>query len=224
MKPADIRRYDKQLRTLTEDLIYSKAKSMHQKFYCPILLIEEETDLCRGHIVSKSVGGTKYVIQRKDVDEFFGHFVEADFALGVKLRERMHSFKHAMEYILKVKLADKIGLAVEDEQAHREPIRMMGERNGAFSFKYAKSDLEERPVSGVLHFNVGMEFQTVVSCLHSVHLGLFDRLGYAYVSNKSGWFIASMLGDLFRTYAAKTQKSERKRIRNNPNKFPHQSQ
>jgi hypothetical protein len=51
-------------------------------FYCPILQTDEETELCMGHIVNKSIPNScrKCVVQRKDVDGFYGVVVEAEEA------------------------------------------------------------------------------------------------------------------------------------------------
>ena len=57
-------------------------------FYCPILQTDEETELCMGHIVNKSIPNScrKCVVQRKDVDGFYGAVVEADFATLIQAR------------------------------------------------------------------------------------------------------------------------------------------
>jgi hypothetical protein len=43
-------------------------------FYCPILLEDIPGELCMGHVINKSFANSsrKRVVQRKDVDGFFG--------------------------------------------------------------------------------------------------------------------------------------------------------
>ncbi len=44
-----------------------------EHFACPILGKDEKAELCDGHVVSKSLGGSNLtIIQRQDVDRFFG--------------------------------------------------------------------------------------------------------------------------------------------------------
>lgn len=47
-------------------------------FFCPILHVDEEVALCRGHVVPESLGGKAKVLQRADVDQGFGSFFEAE--------------------------------------------------------------------------------------------------------------------------------------------------
>jgi hypothetical protein len=65
-------------------------------FYCPILQTDEETELCMGHIVNKSIPNScrKCVVQRKDVDGFYGVVVEAAFASGRESSTRNRSVHH----------------------------------------------------------------------------------------------------------------------------------
>src|SRR5690349_20508560 len=50
-------------------------------FYCPILHVDEPVPLQRGHVVNEAFAGSPgaWVVQRQDVDSFYGSFFEADF-------------------------------------------------------------------------------------------------------------------------------------------------
>ena len=50
-------------------------------FACPILLRDEDTRLCMAHIVNQKIANScrKTVVQRHDVDSFYGKMVECDF-------------------------------------------------------------------------------------------------------------------------------------------------
>src|SRR5690242_20425778 len=50
-------------------------------FHCPILGVDEATELCLGHVVNKQLPSStgKCVVQRHDVDHFYGSAFEEDF-------------------------------------------------------------------------------------------------------------------------------------------------
>ena len=50
-------------------------------FYCPILFKDEDVPLCEGHIVNLAFPDTarNWVVQRQDVDNFYGSIFESDF-------------------------------------------------------------------------------------------------------------------------------------------------
>ena len=102
MSKFNIQRHDKKLKSLTKEL--GCRSKLHEKFLCPILFLNEKTELCKGHIVPRSAGGTNWVVQRKDVDNFFGSFAGADFAHGLKLRG-LSSSNDMLDYVSKHKMA-----------------------------------------------------------------------------------------------------------------------
>ena len=61
-----------------------------EHFFCPMLLRDEETRLCLGHVVNDKIpnSSSKCVVQRQDVDNFFGSAFESDF---VTLLEAQHA-------------------------------------------------------------------------------------------------------------------------------------
>lgn len=63
---------------------YSKIGNPPFKhFYCPILFKDENVELCKGHIVNSAFqeSSRKWIVQRKDGDNFFGSKFESDFNL-----------------------------------------------------------------------------------------------------------------------------------------------
>ena len=159
---------------------------------CPILFEEEKAELCRGHIVPQSAGGSDWVVQRKDVDNFFGSFAEADFAHGLKLRSS--SEDERVEYISKRRLAHKIGLTKIgiDGSVSRMQTTLHG-------LRCANSNLDDIP--GTLIFNPSMAIPTIISCLHMAHLGNFKLHQYTYAMNGAGQFIGhNILGHLYRRF------------------------
>ena len=174
------------------------------------------TELCKGHILPKGVGGAEWVPQRKDVDNFFGSFVEADFMHGLTLRELAESrdLPAALRYINEQRLRRKVDLSIHAEgtRISAEP-RSRDRRLEVEVVDSVSSSLEDHTADIEIRFNPNMLFQTVVACLHTAHLGIFRRVKYAYVADDSGWFVGSMLGELFRQYGSKSERDKRRRVR-----------
>ena len=47
-------------------------------FFCPILHVDEDVRLCKGHIIPKGLSGKSKVLQRTDADNGFGSFFESE--------------------------------------------------------------------------------------------------------------------------------------------------
>ena len=93
-------------------------------------------------------------------------------------------------------------------------LRLHHEANGA----------EVDRTSMSIRFDLNMKFPTLVSCLHSAHLGQFLEMGYTYVDSESGWFVGSMLRDLYTAYSGTERKSARKQVRKHPSRVPKECQ
>jgi hypothetical protein len=50
-------------------------------FFCPFLFVDEETELCKAHVVNAAFAASsrRWTLQRKDVDNFFGSMIESAF-------------------------------------------------------------------------------------------------------------------------------------------------
>ena len=58
-------------------------------FLCPILQVDEDVPLCKGHVIPEALGDSGItVLQRKDVDNFFGSAIEAAFIAVVNDGDR----------------------------------------------------------------------------------------------------------------------------------------
>ncbi|MCY3813081.1 MAG: hypothetical protein OXH15_14890 [Gammaproteobacteria bacterium] len=188
-----------------------------------MLLVEEMAELCKGHVLPRGVGGRTWVVQRKDVDNFFGTFAEADYQHGVTLRALAANAANPAEllsYLQRHRLSGKVGLSLEDAAGNSTTANAGLDARGTPGLYLESDTLVEDPQEAVLRYNLNMELPTLVSCIHSVHLGLFGKMGYAYVSDKAGWFLASMLGGLYREYATKANKAKRDDLRKSPHVLP----
>src|SRR5687768_4156909 len=73
---------------LRED--YKRATgTSFEHFFCPILWRDERTDLCLGHVVNQAIPNSfrGSVLQRKDVDGFFGQHFESEFTTLIRTRD-----------------------------------------------------------------------------------------------------------------------------------------
>lgn len=189
-----------------------------QHFFCPILHIDEECDrgkpgeLIRGHIIPKPLGGTLWVPQRKDVDNFYGYIAEADF--GAAVRDRQEA------------VADMVRDSTMARQ-HRPYFELDGERIRHYTpsanatipaahtygklvgvgyevdivLKVSPDDLfkpGQDEVNG--HLIVDQDYRPVAtaSALKAAHLTCFRLFGYPYVLSYAGKFVSDILGSFFR--------------------------
>ena len=56
------------------------------------------------------------------------------------------------------------------------------------------------PGSYELGLSFDLRYPTLLSCLHSIHLGQFRTLGYGYANSNAGRHIAALLADVFHTF------------------------
>ena len=206
MNRREILRHDTRLREITARFRSSGVKKRARDFYCPILQIEGPAELCKGHIISKSVGGRTWVVQRKDVDNFFGSFAEAGFGHGVKLRS-MES-QEAVEYVIGHRLAAKADLSIVDGTGAKGSVRPTKAQDGGWEI-VVRPDGHEIDLGGELSLSMELDvrYETLLTCLHSAHLGLFESAGYGYATSSSGRFVASLLRDVYLRFSdSKTRK------------------
>ena len=179
MANIDYREEDSRLARLTKEIRSSGARGFRATFYCPILYVKELTELCKGHVLPQAVGGRTWVVQRKDVDNFFGSFAEAGFSHGVKLRSM--GFDDSLKYILDKGLSSKANLSVTDSDGDARRVRPTQWKGDDLTFVvHAKSDDFDltNPVS--LSFAMDTRYETLLACVHSLHIGIFREGGYRY--------------------------------------------
>ena len=195
----DIVEQDARLALLTSDIRHSGARDFRRKFYCPILHVEERIELCKGHVLPQAIGGKDWVVQRKDVDNFFGSFANAGFSHGVRLQNR--EFDAAVNYVLDKGLAGRANLSIQNEEGIKRRIRPI-ERTGT-QLKFVASETASfdftKPVS--ISFGLDVRYDALLSCVHSLHLGLFKERGYVYAACRTGEFNSSLLREVYRAFS-----------------------
>lgn len=197
MDKREIERHNSRLKELTGKFRSSGESEVPKDFLCPILRVEESTLLCKGHIVPKAVQGRTWVVQRKDVDNFYGSFAEAGFIHGVKLRA-MPTFEDGVKYVFKHGLARRANVSIYDGDGAKASVHPTRKWAGG-------QEVLVRPIDGPidvdrglsLSINLDVGYETLLTCLHTAHLGIFEGAGYAYVSSSSGQFVANLLRDVY---------------------------
>jgi hypothetical protein len=171
-------------------------------FYCPILLRDQFVELCEGHVVNQAFPGSerRTVVQRADVDSFFGTKFEGDFTL---LAERG---RHGpVDLLLDRRLARKLrpqllidGQPVEHyvsgDNVPSHHSMLLVEREGQtpipLVLKLAPSDtLSALDANWEVEISRDVRLAALVSLLKSAHLSMFSLMGYSYALTAGGLFL-----------------------------------
>lgn len=175
-----------------------------QHFACPILRKDEDTELCDGHVVSKSLGGSnRTVIQCADIDGFFGK-IEQNFATEQKRRDST-DVENLKGYRSQVQLE---GSKVIHYDA---PQTIDSKTQTPFVFEEAPDDvfvlnLPNHELANAIE--TGKQLQVITSfanfgsiagvLLHSAHLTMFRLLKYSYAYHSAaGMENGRILGDFY---------------------------
>jgi hypothetical protein len=215
---------ERQLPVLREDCARVDGKPF-KYFLCPILGVDEDVELCMGHIVNEkcpdSYGGR--VVQRGDVDHFYGSLMESDFTslmrawakgprevfldpgLGRKMKPRVIAGEEQW------KLYPDRGHTPPPDHSRvalhfdgQEPIPWVVQKN--------KADMDAAMGKGLaIGLGVDCRLQAFVTLLKAAHLTLFKMLGYSYALAESGRVIGpKTLGRFFKDHGTKKPDDARK--------------
>jgi hypothetical protein len=179
-------------------------------FYCPLLFVDEDTELCKAHVVNRGFPDStrKWTVQRKDVDGFYGSTFEAEFE-KIQFIGKHKPDEVLVDPMLSRKLEPKILLGGKPVD-YFTPAGPVPEH---FTPALVQSPSGTRPLVLKIHpddaiaaFNRGceilverdMRLPTMVSLLKAAHLTLFHRLGYRYAMSAGGFFLGySILGSFY---------------------------
>ena len=175
-----------------------------EHFYCPILHVDEDVPLSDGHIVPKSLGGTAKVLQRRDVDNGFGSFFEAevkdaiDHGFGERdlLQKILSGYPKDAKELRRFKLHVKL-------HSNAEPVDVQARNvDGETQFFVKRDDLGG--AEGHLKAEFGIELDArssmLATALRTSHLCWFRRCGYGYVFSNEGIFVAWALERFYRNF------------------------
>lgn len=178
-------------------------------FFCPILFRDEDVPLCQAHVVNQAIenASPRWTVQRRDVDNFYGSFVEADF-VALQHREEGIAAKALLDPELSRRLRPEI-LLNGGRVAHFAPkgtvpgqfsdvMFDLDGRQQRIALKMSPSELEACG-DGDWQIQVAhdVRVQSVVSVIKAGYLTLFEMFGYRYALSPSGAFVGALLGDFF---------------------------
>lgn len=172
-------------------------------FYCPILLIDEKTELCEAHIVNKAFPNTarSWTIQRKDVDSFFGRHFESDF-LKLEYKNNnlspdqvVFNFDLSKKFRPKVTIRDKsVGYYYTTNDvppSHSKFILSDLNDTPSLVLKIAPEEIEETTFQDDFQIEINHDLRlcSLVSLIKSAYLTLFEMIGYRYSLSVAGILI-----------------------------------
>jgi hypothetical protein len=179
-------------------------------FVCPILLTDEDAKLCMGHVISDSLPNCcrKWVVQRKDIDGFYGSLCEAAFKTMVEVHRAKGAGKAVLEdprlrraLPLTVKLGEQAvdcyEAGVNTSPSHAIVELRDGKRTAfKLALKVSETDI---PAAGNMQLIVDRDFlpETVATLLKMAHLTQFSVFGYQYVYGAAGLMLAEILRTFF---------------------------
>lgn len=179
-------------------------------FFCPILFVDEETELCKAHVVNEAFfdSSRRWTLQRKDVDNFFGSIFESAF-IDLQFNDPGVAVKAMVASDLYRRLRPKVlldGVEVQhfvtNEPVPREFAELQLEHDGAsvrLGLKMSEGRLSSVNQDSDWQFEVSRDLrvQSVVSVLKAAHLTMFELLGYTYALGPGGAWLGQVLGSFY---------------------------
>lgn len=198
------------LSQLRDDFTAIEGKPFNH-FFCPILWKDEAAELCRGHVVNESFGGSvdTVILQRKDVDGFYGRVVEAEFQALIALKEKPFG-EPMFDSKLNRTIRPRITIDGEDcryyiFKGHKAPahtlVRMERRGGSTVDLVVQKSPSDLAAADGKkcqLIIEGDYRIAALASLIKAAHLTLFYQLGYRYALSAAGAHIGhAILGTFF---------------------------
>ena len=205
------------LKALREDFASIEEKPFNY-FFCPILHEDAEVPLCMGHVINEAFSNSfrGSVVQRQDVDSFFGAIVEADFTNTVRAKSAPAGVA-LLDPEMSKKLQQKIIVNEEEWKTytyrgsstpqHSKVLFHLGD--GAVLRRVVKKSPAEIDAleSRTFEMTIGKDCRVaaLVSLVKAAHLTLFKLLGYAYALSAPGIEIGrDTLGKFYRLHKGKS--------------------
>jgi hypothetical protein len=179
-------------------------------FFCPILLEESPgIDLIDGHILPQSLrtASRATVLQRKDVDNFFGHKVESALVefLNSVTYTKAEFLERAKGVAIVSKNAGPLDLFIPSSKS-TPPFPKLGLKDGkgqTIASPHVKGTLDDlggssgsAEVRGTMSFH---KSSIDAAMLKTAHLALFRLAGYQWALSSAGQFASQPLRTFFRS-------------------------
>jgi hypothetical protein len=183
-------------------------------FFCPILFVDENIQLTRGHVINKEFVGAprKWAIQRSDIDSFYGAMFEGDYLLSQALPD-MYAFDILFDSVLC--RACRLRLFISGKEVYFYP-RIGKEQKKPIPTGFFALDIEHKGMTGQLcvrndgfpaipgwqscelRVTKDLRLATFVSALKAAHLSMFSLFGYRYAYTAAARLVGEdILGKFF---------------------------
>jgi len=174
--------------------------------------VDEQADLCLGHIVNKAFPLSKRttVVQRSDVDNFYGSVIEADFELAVSTKDKT-IVEVLTDPTLKRKLNPRIVVDGEEwrhydfmgKKAKDHTLLRMETNDGKVIEVVLPKSITEVVSARQRRWRWVAErdcrIPALAALIKAAHLTLFHHLGYSYALSAAGEYMGrQILGNFFR--------------------------
>src|SRR4029077_15106021 len=180
-----------------------------EHFYCPILFIDEDVSLCEGHIVNEAFDDSPraQIVQRKDVDNFYGSKFEAEFTV-LQDFQRWQESDFITNSTLRRKLAPVIlagGKRVDFFVAQKEvppeftPVIVEGDVSALIGLKMDFGEaLAVQEAGWAVEVGKDLRLPALVSLIKAAYLTCLSLFSYRYVLSSAGRFVGwEILGRFF---------------------------
>lgn len=179
-------------------------------FFCPILFVDEEVELCKAHVVNRAFASSsrRWTVQRKDVDNFFGSAFESAF-VSLQSNQPGIAMKAFVDPQLYRDLRPQVildGSPVEHFVANGPVPSQWAElqlhhENGEvrLGLKMPADRIASVTQASDWQFEVSRDLRVpaVVSVLKAAHLTMFELLGYSYALQPDGLWLGHVLGEFY---------------------------
>ena len=178
-----------------------------RNFVCPITLLDEpNAELCDGHVLNRGIkqASKATVIQRKDIDNYFGATIEPDLIqwLNIPVLTGGELIRQASRMHISIPNGDKVEafFAKSNAGAKFPQINLRDSDGTVVASPFLKTTTPD-PAD---YTDVEVETLTIVtntavtgSLIKSAHLAIFRTLGYRWVFSPAGDKVRRTLADFY---------------------------
>ena len=181
-----------------------------EHFYCPVLYRDDDTELCRAHVINRAFPDSdrQWTVQRADVDSWYGTLFEDDF-LAMQMKDQPIARQALTDPDLARRFRPKFTKDGEEVQHYRASghvpdyhTRVEVEVDGQtvpLGLKLSPSELVDAlSKNWEILVEKDVRLPALVSVLKAAHLTMFHLLGYRYALSAGGRFLGkTVLGNFF---------------------------
>lgn len=205
---------EEQLARLNNDYFALTGKAV-KGFVCPIILLDDScAELCDGHVLNKGIKKTSRatIIQRKDVDNYFGKTIEPDLVkmLNMSVSAPHELVRKARDLTITTPDGDMMQAFFSDTKARKkfQQIDLINPDGTPSASPFLKTGrLEDKIYKGLkVEWTITVTNSAIDgSFIKSGFLALFRMLGYRWVLNIAGDKVRRTLAAFYQDKADKKQ-------------------